>query len=86
LAGFNNKGDIAIGYDADLVIFDPERQVILSTDFLHENADWTPYDGIELQGWPEATISRGEVIVRDGVFTGEPGRGRFVARHPELSN
>jgi dihydropyrimidinase len=86
LAGFEDKGDIAIGYDADLVIFDPERQVILSTDFLHENVDWTPYDGIGLQGWPEITISRGEIIARDGVFTGDPGRGRFVPRYPRLSN
>ncbi|MCP4211836.1 MAG: dihydropyrimidinase [Halieaceae bacterium] len=80
LAGLSSKGDIAIGLDADLVVFDPERQVTLSTDFLHEQCDWTPYDGIELQGWPEVTISRGEVIVRDGEFQGEPGRGRFIAR------
>lgn len=82
LAGFDTKGDVAVGYDADLVIFDPDRQVTLSTDFLHENVDWTPYDGIELTGWPEVTISRGEVIVRNGEFTGEPGRGKFVPRHP----
>lgn len=85
LAGFSNKGDITIGYDADLVIFDPGHQVILSTDFLHENVDWTPYDGIELQGWPEVTISRGEVIARDGKFLGEPGRGRFTPRRPHLA-
>ena len=82
LAGFTNKGDIAIGLDADLVVFDPDQRVTLSTDFLHENVDWTPYDDIEIQGWPDTTISRGELIVRDGEFLAEPGRGRFVERKP----
>lgn len=80
LMGLSQKGDIAPGLDADLVLFDPDRRVTLSTAFLHERCDWTPYDGIELQGWPAATISRGEVIVREGEFLGEAGRGRFIAR------
>ena len=69
-----------MGYDADLVIFDPDPPVTLSTDLLHENVDWTPYEGLEFTGWPEVTVSRGAVIVRDGAFHGTPGRGRFVAR------
>lgn len=81
LAGLRTKGEIAIGKDADLVIFDPERQVMLSTDFLHENVDWTPYAGLTLTGWPETTISRGEVIVREGEFLAVPGRGRFIPRN-----
>lgn len=80
LAGFQRKGDLAIGYDADLVIFDPQRQVTLSPATLHERCDWTPYDGISLTGWPETVLSRGEVIVEGGVFRGEAGRGRFVRR------
>jgi len=80
LAGFATKGDIAVGMDADLVIFDPQRRVTLSTDFLHENVDWTPYEGLELQGWPRITISRGEIIVRDGEFLAHPGRGVFAER------
>ena len=80
LAGFQRKGDLAIGYDADIVIFDPRRQVTLSTATLHERCDWTPYDGISLTGWPETVLSRGEVIVEGGVFRGEAGRGRFVGR------
>jgi dihydropyrimidinase len=80
LAGFQRKGDLAIGYDADIVIFDPQRQVTLSTATLHERCDWTPYDGISLTGWPDTVLSRGEVIVEGGVFRGEAGRGRFVGR------
>jgi dihydropyrimidinase len=80
LAGFARKGEIAPGYDADLVIFDPERRVTLSTETLHEQVDWTPYAGLELHGWPVFTLSRGEVIVEKGEFIGEVGRGRFVRR------
>lgn len=80
LFGLERKGAIAVGYDADLVVFDPERRVRLSTKTLHENVDWTPYDGLEVNGWPVATISRGEVIVEHGEFHGEAGRGRFLVR------
>ncbi len=80
LAGFKRKGDIVVGYDADLVIFDPEKEMTLSTETLHEQVDWTPYEGLRIQGWPAVTISRGEVIVADGVFLGQAGRGQFVQR------
>jgi dihydropyrimidinase len=80
LFGLERKGSIAVGYDADLVIFDPHRTVRLSTGTLHEHVDWTPFDGIEVTGWPIVTISRGEVIVEDGEFRGAAGRGRFVPR------
>ncbi len=80
LAGFPNKGDLVIGYDADLVIFDPEKRLTLSPEVLHENVDWTPYQGIQIQGWPETTISRGSVIVDRGKFFGDAGRGKFIER------
>ena len=80
LAGFEHKGDIVVGYDADLVIFAPAKEVTLSTDFLHENVDWTLYDGMKIQGWPEMTICRGQVLVQDGKFVGEKGYGRFIKR------
>jgi len=80
LAGFTNKGMIAPGYDADLVIFDPEKPIMLSTETLHEEVDWTLYDGLQLTGWPAVTISRGEIIVQDDEFIGTPGRGRYVKR------
>jgi dihydropyrimidinase len=80
LFGLERKGNIAVGYDADLVVFDPETRVKLSTDTLHENVDWTLYDGVEATGWPAVTISRGKVIVEGGEFHGQAGQGRFVAR------
>jgi len=80
LAGLSRKGKIAPGYDADLVIFDPDKEMVLSTDTLHENVDWTPYEGITIKGWPVTTLSRGEIIVSEGQFLGQEGRGRFIAR------
>jgi len=59
--------------------------VTLSTATLHENVDWTPYEGLTVTGWPAVTISRGEVIAKKGQFLGSAGRGRFVKRKLEKS-
>jgi dihydroorotase-like cyclic amidohydrolase len=80
LAGFRKKGHIAPDYDADIVIFDPEKEMTISTDTLHENVDWTLYDGLQLKGWPIVTIARGQIIVSDGEFVGDNGYGRYVER------
>jgi len=77
-----SKGAIQPGNDADLVVFDPKKEVILSREVLHSQCDYTPYAGRYLRGYPVATISRGEVVMRDGEFTGRAGRGRLVARGP----
>jgi dihydropyrimidinase len=77
------KGAIQPGYDADLVIFDSARDVTLSTSMLHSRCDYTPYEGHHLRGYPVATVSRGEVVMREGEFTGRAGRGRLVARGRE---
>jgi dihydropyrimidinase len=76
------KGAIQPGNDADLVIFDPNKEVMLSREVLHSQCDYTPYAGRYLRGYPVTTISRGEVVMRDGEFTGRAGRGRLVARGP----
>ncbi|MCP4418585.1 MAG: amidohydrolase family protein, partial [Chloroflexi bacterium] len=78
--GLQRKGEISVGYDADLVIFDPEREQKISSESLHEAAGWTLYEGMTLHGWPLVTMSRGKVIVEDGQFLGEAGNGRFVQR------
>ena len=76
---YPQKGVIAPGSDADIVIIDPDRQVILGKD-LHSNADYSAYEGFPVQGWPVCTVSRGETIVQDGKFLGHPGRGKFIKR------
>jgi dihydropyrimidinase len=78
--GLTRKGRILPGYDADLVVFDPHRRVTLSATNLHSNIDHSTYEGVEVQGYPVVTISRGEVLVAEGALEVEPGRGRFVER------
>lgn len=78
--GLSRKGQLAPGFDADLVIFDSQMEVVLSVETLHEQVDWTPYEGWRMTGWPRDVLSRGRVIVRDRKFIGEPGWGCFVPR------
>jgi dihydropyrimidinase len=80
LMGLQNKGEITVGYDADLVIFDPEATRTITPETLHETAGWTPYSGLTLQGWPQTTLSRGNIVVHKGKFLGEMGNGRFIHR------
>jgi len=77
---YPKKGIIAIGSDADLVLIDPKTHATLTHDMLHENTDYTPYEGLPLSGYPVMTISRGEVIVENGRFLGKKGRGNFLKR------
>ncbi|MBN2656545.1 MAG: dihydropyrimidinase [Spirochaetales bacterium] len=79
LFGLENKGDIQVGKDADLVIFDPGKEVVLSEETLHETAGWTPYKNMTMTGWPETTISRGQIIIGNGECTAEKGRGKYLA-------
>ncbi|MBS7705060.1 dihydropyrimidinase [Chelatococcus asaccharovorans] len=77
---YPRKGTIAIGSDADIVVWDPERRTTITNDLLHHNVDYTPFEGLAIEGWPETVISRGEVIVQGGTLTGTPGRGRFLTQ------
>ena len=74
------KGTISIGADADLVVFDPQKEVRLSVENLHMNVDHSPYDHITVRGYPVLTMQRGRIIVRDGQFLGEAGAGQFLRR------
>jgi dihydropyrimidinase len=75
---YPRKGSIAIGADADLAIWDAERQVTIANDLLHHNVDYTPYEGRRVRGWPETTISRGEIVWSNGELSAPVGRGRFL--------
>ncbi len=74
------KGTISIGSDADLVIFDPRKEVRLSVENLHMNVDYSPYEHITVRGYPVLVMQRGRVIVKDGQFVGEVGAGQFLKR------
>jgi dihydropyrimidinase len=76
------KGAIAVGADADLAIWDPEKKVRVTKDLVHDRTGYTPYEGRELTGWPVTVLSRGEVIVDGGKLSAERGRGQFLARAP----
>jgi dihydropyrimidinase len=78
--GLDRKGRLRAGCDADIVVFDPSREVTLSVDALHSALPFSSYEGITVHGFPVTTISRGDVIVADGAFRGDAGRGRFVER------
>lgn len=76
---YPRKGSIAIGSDADIAIWDPERQVTITHDLLHDGADHTPYEGLQVTGWPVSTMVRGRFVVRDGDLVGTKGFGEHVA-------
>ena len=79
LAGLSAKGAIAVGKDADLVLFDPKITRTVRARELHSACDYDPYEGWEVTGWPRAVLLRGD-IVYDGAVRARPGQGRLVTR------
>jgi len=77
---YPRKGTIAVGSDADLVIFDPARTRTIDAAMLKSRVDYSVYEGWEVTGWPVMTLSRGEVVFADDVVTGRPGRGLLLER------
>ncbi|HVL53297.1 MAG TPA: dihydropyrimidinase [Vitreimonas sp.] len=77
---YPRKGTVAVGADADLVVYDPNRKRTISAKDHHMDVDYSCYEGREVQGMSQVVLSRGAVIVRDGEFTGRKGHGRFVKR------
>jgi dihydropyrimidinase len=83
LFGLHAKGAIEVGRDADLVLFDPAARRTIRAADLHHASDYTPYEGREVRGAVRSTIVRGAFVVRDGLFVGRRGFGRFVERELE---
>lgn len=77
---YPEKGSIAIGADADLVLWDPGRKETIRQSIMHHGADYTPWEGYRVTGWPVKTILRGMVVYDDGKVTGASGDGRFLRR------
>jgi dihydropyrimidinase len=75
---YPRKGTIAIGGDADIAIWDPDKEVVIANDKLHHNVDYTPYEGVKVTGWPTMTLSRGELVYAEDRPLGAPGRGAFL--------
>jgi dihydropyrimidinase len=75
---YPQKGTIAVGSDADLVVFDPANTFTITADNQHSNAGFTLYDGRQVLGWPEMTFQRGKPVMKDGQILAEPGKAKFL--------
>ena len=78
--GCDAKGAIEVGKDADIVIYDPEKEFTITNDKMHSDCDHTIWEGVKVKGYPEATYSRGKLVFKDGEFLGERGWGKFIKR------
>jgi dihydropyrimidinase len=77
---FPKKGTIAVGSDADIVIFDPDETMTISAKTHHMNVDFSCYEGMKVRGVTKTVLSRGEVVIDEGKYTGREGHGRFLKR------
>jgi dihydropyrimidinase len=77
---YPRKGTIAEGSDADLVLIDPSRGATIRYTELHHRCGYEPTEGMSYVGWPVMTISRGEIVARDGQPAAQPGRGHLLQR------
>jgi dihydropyrimidinase len=81
--GCSNKGSLTIGKDADIVIYDPEKEFTISVHNMHSDYDHTIWEGKTLHGYPVQTYVRGKLVYDNGDFVGQPGFGEFVKREPK---
>jgi dihydropyrimidinase len=77
---YPRKGTIAVGSDADIVVFNPERKLTLSAQSHHSNVDYNLFEGTQVTGAPETVLVRGQLIIDERELVAEPGAGRFIRR------
>src|SRR6266404_4893842 len=77
---FPRKGTIAVGSDADIVIFDPDEEMTISAETHHMNVDYSAYEGMKIKGVTKTVLSRGRIVIDDGAYVGKPGDGQFLKR------
>src|SRR5439155_16363110 len=77
---YPRKGTIAVGADADLIVWDPDKRHVLSQKTLHMRVDYSPFEGREVVGAPTHVLSHGKIVVENGKYTGRQGDGRFFKR------
>ncbi len=77
---YPDKGTVAVGADADLVVFDPAVEHTITASALHQNVDYTPYEGFKAKGAVAAVLSRGKVVAEGGKFVGQVGAGKYIVR------
>jgi len=75
---YPKKGTIAVGSDADIAVWDPERETEITAEMLHDNVGYTPYEGRRLRGWPMTVLSRGRFVIKDGELVARRGSGQFL--------
>jgi dihydropyrimidinase len=80
LFGLSSKGAVEVGRDADLVLFDPEPALTIRQADLHHTSDFSPFEGLGVRGQVRTVLQRGEPVIREGLFVGRRGRGRFLER------
>jgi dihydropyrimidinase len=77
---YPRKGTIAVGSDADIVVFNPEKHVTITASEHHSKVDYNLFEGTDVTGSPEVVLLRGQVLVENDELVAEPGIGQFVAR------
>ena len=73
---------VSVGADADICIWDADKDVTITQDILHHDTDYTPFEGLQVKGWPFITITRGKIVWENGKVKCEAGWGKFLARDP----